>query len=140
MAFSVRRPVWTPPRWTSNPRQRYASMPCSRSGTQIMTWSMRVSTLTPPCCRAPASYRLAFGRLPAAQLVLKSRHPLGGVDDEALVRALAGRLHLVAHVHTKHESPPVDLRDLHGDGHGHPHDRAGEMRHVDARADRKSVV
>src|SRR5215475_10812488 len=130
MAFSVRLPVWAPPRWTSNPRRRYVSMPCSRSGTQIMTWSMRVSTPTPPRRQAWASCRLALGRLPSVQLVLKSRHPLGGVDDEALVRALAGRLQLVPHVNAKHESPPVDLRDLHGDRDGHPHDRAREMHHV----------
>src|SRR5260370_20072060 len=30
------------------PIRVYAAMPASRSGTQIMTWSMRVSTLTPP--------------------------------------------------------------------------------------------
>jgi hypothetical protein len=32
----------------SNPMRVYASMPRSRSGTAIMTWSMRVSTLAPP--------------------------------------------------------------------------------------------
>src|SRR5258705_6039559 len=32
----------------SNPMRVYASMPCSRSGTAIMTWSIRVSTLAPP--------------------------------------------------------------------------------------------
>src|ERR687888_572316 len=43
MALWVPRPGCTPPGCTSKPRRRYISMPRSRSGTQIMTWSMRVS-------------------------------------------------------------------------------------------------
>src|SRR5215470_15872270 len=47
IALWLARPVWVPPRYTSNPMRRYASMPRARSGTQIITWSTRVSTRWP---------------------------------------------------------------------------------------------
>src|SRR5438105_461520 len=43
MALCVPSPGCTPPGVILNPRRMYVSMPCCRSETQIMTWSMRVS-------------------------------------------------------------------------------------------------
>src|SRR5262249_23045216 len=55
MALWVPFPVCTPPGWMSKPILRYCSMPRCRSGTQIMTWSMRVNMFAPDYVSGEAS-------------------------------------------------------------------------------------
>src|SRR5688500_10886285 len=62
---------------------------------------------------------LAPGGLPPGHLVLEAGHPVGGVDDEALVGAFARLVQLVAHVDTESEPPAIHLGQLDGDRHRH---------------------
>src|SRR5437762_7408068 len=95
MALWVPRPGCTPPGCTSKPRRRYISMPRSRSGTQIMTWSIRVSMMASGQAEALAAdvgteaVALGDGVLP--RLVLRPAVALGIAPAVGQPLALARR-------------------------------------------------